>query len=147
VFETCLELDLAVWIHTVNTWSDRHPSDFCHPRHADRVACRFPDLRIVLGHGGWPWVNEAVAVAWRHPNVYLEPSAFRWKHLAAPGGGWEPLMCYGDTTIADKILWASFWPLVGVSLDVAIEEVRALPIRPGTLEKWAYANAKRFYRL
>lgn len=147
IFEKCLELDLAVWIHTVNTWSDKHPSDFCHPRRADRVACRFPDLRIVLGHGGWPWVAEAVAVAWRHPNVYLEPSAFRWKYLAAPGSGWEPLVCYGNTTIADKVLWGSLWPLVGVSPDIAVEEVRSLPLKPETIEKWTYTNAKRFYKL
>ncbi len=147
LFETCVDLDLPVWIHTVNTWSERHPSEFCHPRHVDRIACDFPDLRIVMGHGGWPWVAEAVAVAWRHPNVYIEPSAFRYKYLAAPGGGWEPLLCHGNTTIADKVLFGSLWPLVGVTLDQAIEEVRALPLKPETLERWTYTNAKRFYKL
>ncbi|MBN1341981.1 MAG: amidohydrolase [Phycisphaerae bacterium] len=147
IYETCLELDLPVWIHTVNTWSDRHPADFCHPSHADRVACRWPDLRIVLGHGGWPWVAEAVAVAWRHPNVYLEPSAFRYKHLASPGSGWEPLLCYGDTTIADKVLFGSLWPLLGLPLEIVIEEARSLPLRPETIKKWTYDNAKRLYKL
>ncbi len=147
VYEACLELDLPVWIHTVNTWSERHPSEFCHPRHADRVACAFPDLRIVIGHGGWPWVREAVAVAWRHPNVYLEPSAFRYKHLAAAGSGWEPLLYYGDRTIADKVLFGSLWPLVGVTLAQAVDEVRALPLKSETIAKWTHDNARRFYGL
>lgn len=147
LFETCARLGLPVWIHTVNTWSEKHPSDFCHPSHADRVACQFPELKIILGHGGWPWVAEAVAVAWRHENVYIEPSAFRWKYLATPGSGWEPLLRYGDTTIADKVLFGSLWPVVGTPLGVAIDEAKALPLKPETLEKWMRLNARRLYGL
>jgi len=147
VYEVCSNLDLTVWIHTVNTWSERHPSDFCHPSHADRVACRFPDLSIVLGHGGWPWVTEAIAIAWRHPHVYLEPSAFRWKNLALPGSGWEPLLCYGNTMLAHKVLFGSLWPLLGQPLSQVLEEARALPLKPKTMVRWLGENAREAYRL
>jgi predicted TIM-barrel fold metal-dependent hydrolase len=145
LYDVCTQLGIPVWIHSVNTWSERHPSDYSHPRFADRVACRFPGLKIVLGHGGWPWVNEAVAIAWRHLNVYLEPSAFRWKHLAAAGSGWEPLMLYGNTTIADKVLFGSLWPNLGMPLAQVLEEVQTLPLKPKTLRQWTYDNARRLY--
>lgn len=147
LFAYCSDQGLVVWIHSVNTWSERHPSDYSHPRFADRVACRYPDLRIVLGHGGWPWVDEAVAIAWRHPNVYLEPSAFRYQHMTKPGSGWAPLLCYGDTTIRSKVIFGSLWPNLGLPLPAMLDEARSLPLRPESIRAWTYENAKRLYRL
>ena len=36
----------------------------------------FPDLRIVVSHGNWPWVSEILHVAFRRPNVYLSPDMY-----------------------------------------------------------------------
>ena len=147
LYEKLVELDLALWNHTVNSWSERHPSDFGHPSRVDRIACDFPDLRIIMGHGGWPWVLEAVTCAWRHENVFLEPSAHRWKYLAKPGSGWEPLIHFGRSTIADKVLFASFWQLTGVPLPVALDEARSLPVPESVITKWMSENGKKAYKL
>ena len=147
LYEKLLELDLVLWNHTVNSWSAQHVSEYGHPRYVDRIACEFPELRIVMGHGGWPWVLEAVAVARRHPNVYIEPSSHRWKHLSRPGSGWEPLMYYGDWIMSDKVLFASIWQLQGLPLAMVIDEVKGLPLSEKSLRKWTFENAKRLYRL
>lgn len=139
------QLGLVLWNHTVNNWSDRHPAEFGHPKYVDRIACDFPNLRIVMGHGGWPWVLEAITVARRHPNVYLEPSSHRWKHLANPGSGWEPLMYYGNWNISDKILFGSLWQLLGIPLGTVIEEAKMLPLSEKSLQKWMFGNAKKLY--
>lgn len=146
VFDLCGGLELPVWVHCVNTWSERHAAEFCHPRTVDAVAGRFPDLRIVIGHGGWPWVLDAVTVAWRREHVYLEPSAFRWKHFATTGSGWESLLLYGDSVLAQKVLFGSAWPLVGVDPRQAIEDVRGLGLRDETLRAWLGGNAARLFR-
>jgi len=39
------------------------------------VAADFPTLRIVMAHLAWPWVVEAVALALKYPNLYLDTSA------------------------------------------------------------------------
>jgi predicted TIM-barrel fold metal-dependent hydrolase len=147
LYEKLVELQGVLWNHTVNSWSSDHVSEFGHPRYVDRIACKYPDLRIVQGHGGWPWVLEALTVARRHPNVYIEPSSHRWKHLARPGSGWEPLMYYGNWVAADKVLFGSIWQLQGLPVSMVIDEVRALPLSEKTLAKWTYENAKRLYRL
>lgn len=141
------QLGLVLWNHTVNSWSDRHLAEFGHPRHVDRIACDFPNLRIVMGHGGWPWVLEAITIARRHPNVYLEPSSHRWKHLSNPGSGWEPLMYYGNWNASDKILFGSLWQLLGLPLATIIQEARSLPLSEKSLNKWMFDNAKKLYRL
>lgn len=50
--------------------------DDARPGRLNVVANAFPELRIVMSHGGYPWVLEMIAMAMRHPNVYMEASAY-----------------------------------------------------------------------
>ena len=59
-------------------------NDLGHPRHLDVVAGDFPELTIIVSHGGYPWVLEAVLLAWKHPHVYLELAAHRPQVLRRP---------------------------------------------------------------
>ena len=40
------------------------------------MALDFPELTIVGGHIGYPWTDEAVAVATKHANVFIDTSAY-----------------------------------------------------------------------
>ena len=42
----------------------------------DNVALEFPDLRIVGGHIGVPWLGEMISLATKYPNVYIDTSAY-----------------------------------------------------------------------
>lgn len=46
------------------------------PIHMDDVAQRFPHLKIVLAHMGYPWLIDCAAVVYRNKNVYCDFSAF-----------------------------------------------------------------------
>jgi hypothetical protein len=142
VYAKCAELGVPVSIHTSANWTTMMVNDFGHPRHIDPVACDFPELRIIMSHAGYPWVLEAVMLAWKHPNVYLELAAHRPRYLAEPGTGWEPLLRFGQTTISDKVLFGSGWFLLGRSPAEVLAEFSALPVRPEVLEKWLYRNAE-----
>ena len=37
---------------------------------------RFPELKIVVGHGGWPWHLEVMAMAFNSPNIYIVPDMY-----------------------------------------------------------------------
>jgi hypothetical protein len=59
----------------------RMPSECGRPIGLDRPAIYFPELRFVLSHTGWPWVDEALAMAFKFPNVYLGTASWppqRW---------------------------------------------------------------------
>ena len=92
IYSKCVELDVPVFLHTSINFSTERLLEFGHPRYIDQVAIDFPNLRIVCVHGGWPWVLEMVAVAWRHRNVYIDISGVRTRYIAMPGSGWEPLL-------------------------------------------------------
>ena len=49
----------------------------------DQVALDFPELVIVGGHIGYPWTEEAIAVATKHEHVYIDTSAYTAKRYPA----------------------------------------------------------------
>lgn len=140
-YARCVELGIPLSIHTSANWSADTINDLGHPRHLDPVARDFPELRIILSHGGYPWVLEAVLLAWKYPNVYLELAAHRPKYLAEAGTGWEPLLRFGQTTIADKVLFGTGWFLLGRPPGDVLAEFRALPVKPAVMARWLGGNA------
>jgi predicted TIM-barrel fold metal-dependent hydrolase len=145
VFAAAAEAQCPVWIHCSVFWRRDRPLSVEHPWHLEQLAIRFPELTLIAGHGGWPWVNDLVAVAWRHPNVYIDTSAFRPRHLFVPGSGWEALAYYGDRTIADKVLFGSTWSLLGRTPEEVIAEASAVPWSADTKHRWLWANAAQIF--
>lgn len=146
-YAKCVELGVPVSIHTSADWTRTRLSDLGHPRHIDDVACRFPELTILMSHGGYPWVLQACLIAWKHPNVYLELAAHRPKYFASPGAGWEPLMRFGQTTIRNKIVYGTGGFLINRPYLQLCDEMRALPVPREVLEDWLWRNATRVLRL
>lgn len=146
-YAKCVELGVPVFIHTSADWTRTRLSDLGHPRHIDDVACRFPELTILMSHGGYPWVLQACLIAWKHPNVYLELAAHRPKYFASPGAGWEPLMRFGQTTIRNKIVYGTGGFLINRPYLQLCDEMRALPVPREVLEDWLWRNATRVLRL
>lgn len=147
VFGKCEQLGVPIMLHTGINWWRKVDYEIGHPRFVDAVAVAFPDLRILAVHCAWPWVMDMMMVAWRHPNVYVDISAHRPKHFTIPGAGWEPLLQYGGRMLGDKVIFASTWTLLGVTIGSLVEEVRALPLKEAVADKWLGANAARFFGL
>ncbi|MGF7160989.1 hypothetical protein FHS85_002620 [Rhodoligotrophos appendicifer] len=147
IYETCSALGIPIWIHMSVNWKRTTPLSFEHPLHIDAVACKFPDLKIIAGHGGWPWIQDMVAVAWRHPNVFVDTTAFRPKHIATPGSGWDMLWYFMQRTLQEKVLFGSTWTLLGMSLDKVVAEVAETDLDTKTKERWLYGNAAKLFDL
>ena len=142
-YSKCVELGVPLSIHTSANWTTGAINDLGHPRHLDPVARDFPELRIIMSHAGYPWVLEAVLLAWKYEHVYLELAAHRPRYLAEPGTGWDPLLRFGQSTIADKVLFGTGWFLLGRPPATILEEFRALPVKPAVMERWLSGNAER----
>ncbi|MGD0455851.1 MAG: amidohydrolase family protein [Solirubrobacteraceae bacterium] len=146
-YAKCVELGVPLSIHTSANWTRTRSSELGHPRFIDEVACHFPDLTIIMSHAGYPWVLEACLIAWKHPNVYLELGAHRPKYLAAPGTGWDALMRFGQSTIAEKVLYGTGAFLINRPYGELCEEARQLPVLRDVLEGWLWRNASRLLGL
>jgi len=85
----------------------RLPSECGKPMGIDRPAIYFPDVPFVLSHTGWPWVNEAVAMALKFSNVYLGTASF-------PPAHWpSELVEFLRRPGRRKVVFATNFPTVG----------------------------------
>ena len=140
VYAKCQEMGIPITIHTSINFAVDRPIGLGRPLHISEVASSFPDLIIVANHGGWPWVNEMVAVAWKHKNVYVEIGGQSPKYIAKAGTGWEPLMVFGNSVIADKILFANDNMLPHKRV---VDELMQMPLKDSVKEKWLGLNAEK----
>lgn len=144
IYATCVELGMPIWFHLSINYST-HNMEVERPIYLDIVAQDFPELKMIAGHGGWPWVNEMVGVAWRNPNIYLDFASYMPKHLAKPGSGWEPLFHYGNSVLQDRIIFGSTWMFMGLSIRELADQVLELPLKAETKQKWLYDNAASLF--
>jgi len=140
LYSYCQEKRLPVSIHASVNFMTNRKIDYGHPLYLDEIACEFPDLTVVANHGGWPWVTEMVAVAWKHSNVFIELGGISPKYIAKPGSGWEPILAYGNSVLQDQILFAtdSLIPYARV-----FKEIEQLPLKDSVKEKFLCTNAMR----
>lgn len=113
---------------------------YSDPIRTDRVLTDFPNLKVVVVHGGWPWVTEILHIAFRRPNLYLSPDMY---FSRMPG--WEEYVKAADTFLADRMLYASSFPFCPVR-DYK-QWFETLPIRPENMEKVMGGNARRLLGL
>lgn len=113
---------------------------YTFPAHIDRVARDFPELRLAISHGGWPWVNEILHIAFRRPNVYVSPDQYLCNMP-----GMDDYLKAANGYLSERFLYASSYPFISVK-DYA-EWFRKLPIRPEVMERLLCRNAQEFLGL
>jgi len=137
------EHQLIVFLHTGINYSRMHP--MCHerPEMLDRVACDFPDLRLVACHAGWPWATEFAAVARRHATVFLEFGALAPKYVAKPGTGWDAVFGMMPNVLRQQVLYGSDYPVMHPQR--ALVEWRASGLKEDALRALLHDNAARLF--
>jgi len=136
IYAKCCELNLPV-VFTTGPASFVPGAVIEHvaPRCIDTVARDFPELRIIISHGCYPWVNEAIMVVQRNPNVYMEISEYERFPQA------EAYVQAANTLIGDKLLFASAHPFVDYRQ--ALATYAELPFTAEVREKVLFRNAAR----
>jgi len=138
LYAKCEELGLTLQTQVGGT-GPLFPSRSGSPLYIDEVALDFPDLRIVCGHVGSPWVDEMIHVAWKHENVYIDTSARLPRHF-------EPsFLKYLRTYGQDKCIFATDWPLL--DFEQTLAQVDALDLGPEVAGKFLAGNAVRAFDL
>lgn len=134
VYAKCCERGLAVWTQVGHT-AGLMPSEPGRPIHLDRVALDFPSLRIIGGHIGWPWENEMIAMALKHPNIYVSTCAHVPEH-------WPPsFLHFLRTRGSRKVIFGSNWPYI--NYDRYFRTFAALGLDAETERLFLRDNARR----
>jgi len=104
----------------------------------DNVMRQFPKLRLVLGHGGYPRITEALALALKWPTVTLSSDVYTFW----PGG---EIYQQNIEMLQDQFVYGSAYPFG--NFDTTLEQTLALPLSDTVMEKYLYHNARRLLGL
>ena len=139
IYKRCEERGLPVLIHTGTSIFPGARCKYGRPMEIDDVALDFPDLTIVMAHGGRPlWMDEAFFLMRRHHNVYLELSGIPPKKLLE----YFPRL----ETIRDRVVWGTDWPSPGVKdLRKNLDQFLELPLSDQTKDLITKHNPLQLY--
>ena len=159
LYEIAMAFGVPVLFHT-GFATPGLEAEYSRPIHLDRVANRFPELQIIMGHTGYlqagAWWQEAVGVATYKPNVHLELST--WQGWSTDEEFAHAMAFMRDRVGAERILWGS--DRTGIPLRVPQEDWVARFLRlpdtaaehdivlsPDEVRLILGLNAARLYRL
>ena len=141
-YAKCVELDVPVQLQVGQSlvYDPKRPlRSVARPITLDAVACDFPELKLIGIHVGIPWTEEMIAMAWKHPNVYIGCDAHSPKYWP------QSFVHYINTFGQDKVIFGTDYPVL--DFERTLREIDALNLRPVALEKLLRENARRLYRL
>ncbi len=107
--------NLPVLLHTGTTFIDKAPLEYTRPYLLDRVAMRYPDVKIIMAHLGHPYEGECVVVIRKHPNVYADVSALHYR----PFQLYHSLMLVQEYGVWDKVLFGTDYPFTTVEASLS----------------------------
>jgi len=139
IYATCVDLDIPICL-CVGVPGPRIPMEPQKVEHIDEVCWFFPELKFVMRHGGEPWVDLAVKLMLKYPNLYYSTSAFAPKHYP------KSIIQYANTRGADKIMYAGYFPM-GLSLERIFTDMQNVPFKEHVWPKFLRDNAARVFKL
>ena len=144
LYERAQELGIPILFHAGMTWEPRAKAEYGRPIYFEDVAYDFPELKIVLAHLAWPWVLEAVSLALKYPNLYLDTSALYFDNpkdfITFTMAQRVPLTVW-ERSLRHQLVFGSNYPRVEIKNMAAA--VRSLGLSQGCLELVFKGNAER----
>lgn len=139
IFVTCIDLDIP-FCPCVGVPGPRVPMEPQKVEHLDEICWFFPELKVVMRHGGEPWTDLACKLMLKYPNLYYMTSAFAPRHYP------ENIVKFANTRGADKLMYAGYFPM-GLSLERIFKEMPTVPFKDEVWSKFLHDNAVRVFGL
>lgn len=113
------------------------PSECGRPIGIDRAAIFFADTPFVLSHLGWPWTDEAIAMALKFPNVHLGSAVYPARHWP------ESVHAFLRGPGKRKMLYGTGFPTTGHRHTIG--QVRDLGLDSEVLASYLGGNSRRIF--
>lgn len=108
---------------------------YTSPEHIDRVARDFPEMKIISGHGNWPWAAQIIHVCYRRPNIWLSPDMYIFGGM--PGA--QDYVNAANGFLADRFLFGTAYPLL--PFKDGVDAFLRFPLKESVIDRVLYKNA------
>ncbi len=106
VYERCCRDGLPLFVTLDHPLTREARLEFGRPILWDEVARSFPELRLVIGQLGHPWVEETILMLEKHENVFADLAGLAER----PWPAYNALLNAASAGVMDKLLFGSGFP-------------------------------------
>ena len=139
IFAACVELGIPFCTQIGHT-GPLCPSEPGRPiPYLDDVLLEFPELVVVGGHVGYPWVDEVISLATKYPNFYVDTSAYAVHRLPVQ------LLDYMRGRGRTRVMFGTNWPML--SAGRCLRQLADVGFDRETCELFLGENAARVFKL
>ena len=150
IYKKLIELDVTMQVHMGWTPCKNAPMRFQQPYLLDDVGARFPDLKIVIAHVGWPWVEECLAVVAKWENFHVDFAYWGWFGAETT---FQTVKRIGDLCGYDKLCFGSENSHTHMAVEMfqsfgnVAKNLGVAPISPENMEKIMWKNTARLWKI
>ena len=139
VFAACCDLGVP-FLTQIGHTGPLCPSEPGRPiPYLDEVMLEFPDLVVVGGHVGVPWMGEVFSLLHKLPNFYVDTSAYKCKRLP------QELAEYMRGRGRTRVLFGTNFPMI--TPEACLESLDSLGLDAEGTQLFLRDNAKRLFGL
>jgi len=131
LYALCVDYNACAIVHSSLHYYTGAKLYLNDPFRIDNINVDFPDLRLVMSHAGNGFGDLPLVLAHRHPNVYLEVSALRPKHLS------HAFINAMNKYLSHKFIFGSDYPLLPFNI---VEEWKQY-LKEENYERFFHENA------
>jgi predicted TIM-barrel fold metal-dependent hydrolase len=137
-YAKCVELNVPIMIQVGHS-AEQMPSETGRPIHLDTIALDFEELRIVAAHTGWPWVEELIAICWKHKWLYIATTAHAPKYWKS-----ELVSFLNSRRGMGKVMYGTDFPVL--DWEGSIQQIQQKNLKPRALELLLFGTAQNVFQ-
>lgn len=139
LYAACVELGIPFCTQIGHT-GPLCPSEPGRPiPYLDNVLLEFPELVVVGGHVGYPWIDEVISLATKYRNFYVDTSAYAVHRLPTA------LVDYLRGRGRRRVLFGTNWPMLSAAR--CLERLDTLDLDAEARDLYLGGNAARVFGL
>lgn len=143
LLEVCSTFKIPILFHCGMNWAPSAFAQYSNPLLLEPLIYEFPGVNFVLAHFAWPWVSEAVMLAIKYPNVYLDTAILfsgtprdALKAVLTDHVGLNVI----ERSLFNKIVFGSNYPRVDIRRSV--RGLQAIPLSESSRQAIFVENAR-----
>ncbi|MCG3179503.1 MAG: hypothetical protein BIFFINMI_01838 [Phycisphaerae bacterium] len=106
IYQRVVQLDLPLIIYQGPAPAPQARLEFAEPMLLDELLRDFPDLRVILGGLGSPWIHQTLTLMSKHPNLLANMRGI----IRGPWQTYNALLTAQEFGVIDRLLFASDFP-------------------------------------
>ena len=139
IYAACVELGVPLCTQIGHTGPMMRSETGRMIPYLEDVMLDFPELVVVGGHVGFPWLDELTTMTVKFKDFYVDCSAYTLARLPAP------FVSFMQNLGKSRIMFGTNWPMVEPKK--SLDGLHGLGLSPDTKELFLHENATRVFKL